>query len=57
MTMVHARSWRHGLGITFLLLACVVLLCACEAGAPPEHEAEEGRSSEMPGTEGMPTPR
>ena len=39
MTMVHARSWRHGLGITFLLLACVVLLCACEAGAPPEQSA------------------
>lgn len=33
MNMVQTRTWRHGVAITFLLLACILLLCACDTGA------------------------
>lgn len=56
MSLVHARPLRHGAGIAFLLLACVLLLCACsrepeqEPGAIPAVVAADSAVTET----GMP---
>ena len=36
MSLAHPRPLRHVAGIAFLLLACVLLLCACSGEPEPE---------------------